>query len=597
MSLSNINVNTEYLKPTLSVETEKVNSASIFNNVRQESQKLGENASKSSLFYAKLEQLLKNYEGVTLLDIKQIQQKLGFDELNLEKLDDIRINKIIEHIKQTLDKSIVDGKVDLKQFEKILKTNKDRFDALNQGIVGLLIRKGYLNKNDIKDVNSISEIPDETLKKAVETFLADAIKDLTDKSKELTPEQIEKQLESFRTLLDGTDEKDRARIWDAAKAFFAKNDNAKDALTEVLKSYVTPEHLQKFINKVSEEDLQILGINKDELITSLRNVADSENPDAVLNAAAAIVVKIKDFFSKNEETVKNCKNKINEYKTKMGLGEQLELSEEVLKTILTEDELQILRTYNNLTNMLTGTTAGCAENNIKITQDMQDSMNEVPSDFKEDMYKRLEEYIKEHKDEFNISDEEIEKYFNKLTNGEYGNVTGRPTESSSSTTTDNNNLGFSNTNNVTQQTILNSQAAILEKRLELSPEKEKITIEKNNSDKSSENPQLDKSIVYLSAVEIANGIKVGLFTYKEAMEAISDAYYKASSSAKDMLAAYVKQMADGAKSGFLSKLSGSALTDIFQKTGIDPEKYKLKTNYYTKKAIERIEEQKEKEIS
>ena len=59
MSLSNINVNTEYLKPTLSVETEKVNSASIFDSVKQESQKLGENASKSSLFYSKLEQLLK----------------------------------------------------------------------------------------------------------------------------------------------------------------------------------------------------------------------------------------------------------------------------------------------------------------------------------------------------------------------------------------------------------------------------------------------------------------------------------------------------------------------------------------------------------
>lgn len=589
MNLSSISNNPEYLKPSLQTECKKQEDPSIFNKIAQDANNFGENQSKGALFHHKLEFLLKNYKGITVQDIEQIQQKLGFDTLNLEKLDEAKIDKIIEHIKATLDKSIVDGVVDLKLYEKNVKAFKDRYDALNQGIVGFLIKKGYLKKSDIKSCNTISEIPDELLKSAVEAFLTDTVNELKTKSGKITPEQLQKQMESFKTLLEGTDEKDRARIWDAAKEFFAKNDTAKDALTEMFKSYATPEHLQKFVNKISEEDLEVLGINRDELITALRNVADSENPDAILNTMAAIHTKIKEFYQKNQEIINNCKIKVDEYKAKFGLNKDLELSEEILKTILSEEELKIYRTQNNLTNMFSGTTVGCAEKDIKITQDMQDSMQEIPDDFKEDMYERLEAYLKEHKDEFNIKEEDIEKYFNKLTNGEYGTVTGHTSESTNSSSGQSSEYGFSVNNNASQ--IINSSLA--EKIQELysnNNEKNKITIEKNNPQNTKEVVK-NHSIIGLSAVDIANGVKIGLFTYQEAMKAISDAYYKATSSAKDMLAAYVKQMSNSKKAGFLSGIGGSALVDIIQKTKIDPEKLKLKTDYNTRKALEKIEEQ------
>ncbi len=588
MNLSSISNNPEYLNPSVQTERKKQEDPSIFNKAKQDSNIFAETQSKSALFYHKLELLLKNYKGITVQDIEQIQQKLGFDKLNLEKLDDVKIDKIIEHIKATLDKSIVDGVVDLKLYEKNVKAIKDRFDALNQGIVGFLIKKGYLKKSDIKSCNTISEIPDEVLKSAVEAFLTDTINELKTKSAEITPEQLQKQMESFKTLLDGTDEKDRARIWDAAKEFFAKNDTAKDALTEMFKSYVTPEHLQKFVNKISEEDLAVLGINRDELITSLRNVADSENPDAVLNAMSAIHTKIKEFYQKNKEIIDNCKQKVNEYKEKFGLNKDLVLSEEILKTILTEDELKIYRTQNNLTNMLSGTTVGCAEQNIKITQDMQESMQEIPDDFKEDMYERLEAYLKEHKDEFNIKEEDIEKYFNKLTNGEYSATTGHTSESTNSTSSQNSEYGFSMNSQAPQPSI--TQTELTKKIKNLYPEDSKITVEKNRPQNTKETAK-SLSIIGLSAADIANGIKIGLFTYQEAMKAISETYYKATSSAKDMLAAYVKQMSNSKKAGFLSGIGGSALVDIIQKTKINPEKLKLKTDYNTRIALEKIEEQ------
>ena len=98
----------------------------------------------------------------------------------------------------------------------------------------------------------------------------------------------------------------------------------------------------------------------------------------------------------------------------------------------------------------------------------------------------------------------------------------------------------------------------------------------------------------MSASQISEGIKNGLFkSVKDAMLCISKEYNRASSSAKTYLENYISNMSDSCKAMFLHGIDGSALVQIVEHTCIDTEKLKIKSDYNTTKALEKIEEQKD----
>ncbi len=593
MSVSINGKTIEYTKPQITVSAPASDASSIFNKLKDQKIEKAELSNKLLYFNSKLEKLIANYKGITLDDIQQIRTKLGFDKLDIENITEERVNRIIERIKKTLDECVVNGVVDLKKYENLLKKRKEEFEFLNSGFINALIKKGYLQ---LKEGETADNVTDEDLQKAVEKFLNEQITKIKQNAKNLTPQEIQSQQRKFKLLLDSTDDKYKIRLWNAVKSCLKESGTVQQAVTEMIKSFIDKKSLQEFIGKISQEDLKALGINPENLIQALKNVASSDDPEKIINAIDSIINTIDNFIKENKEILDSIDNKINAYKDKNGISKHQNLEDKVLKTILTEDEYLKYNSLQNFKNMQTGAIIGCAEQKIDLPEDTQNNINNLPNEYNEDIINKIKEYLENHKDELNIED--IETYINQLTKGEYASVTGSEL---TYTEPEKSYGGFgvtdspcSNNSHDTINILVNNLTTKIDDLYNNTSDNNKITVEKIDTKSNDNIVKTVSSISGMSAAQISEGIKNGLFkSVKDAMLCISKEYNRASSSAKTYLENYISNMSDGCKAMFLHGIDGSALVQIVEHTGIDAEKLKIKSDYNTTKALEKIEEQKD----
>ena len=592
MSVSINGKTIEYTKPQITVSASASDASSIFNKLKDQKIEKAELSNKLLYFNSKLEKLIANYKGITLDDIQQIRTKLGFDKLDIENITEERVNRIIERIKKTLDECVVNGVVDLKKYENLLKKRKEEFEFLNSGCINALIKKGYLQ---LKEGETAKDITDEDLQKAVEKFLNEEITKIKQNAKNLTPQAIEAHLKKFDMLLDSTDKNDLTRFWNAVKRCLTESGCVQIAITKIIRSCDKNEDVKIYLKEIAQEDMQTLGINPETLVNAIHDAGSSDDPHKITDILSMLIKARQEIDAENNEISK----KIKEYCKNNNITDT-NIDNETLKQILNEEEynkhIASQNLKNNMPYMVLGALKRMQKDGIEIPEDIESEINNFPNELKTEWFNKIKEYLENHKDELNIED--IETYINQLTKGEYASVTGSEltyTEPEKSCG------GFgvtdspcSNNSHDTINILVNNLTTKIDDLYNNTSDNNKITVEKIDTKSNDNIVKTVSSISGMSASQISEGIKNGLFkSVKDAMLCISKEYNRASSSAKTYLENYISNMSDSCKAMFLHGIDGSALVQIVEHTGIDTEKLKIKSDYNTTKALEKIEEQKD----
>lgn len=471
-------------------------SASIFNEKPQTSHQTQEEKNELvQKFEAELNKLLSNYKGITAEELKEIANEAGFKKRDGDILTEEKVAKMLKYIQEALDKSSeIDeegNKVVNKDKLKIhyKESYKKILESVKKGL-GVILEK-YLPKG-----KTILNATPEEFKAAVEKFLTESIKQI--KGKKLTPEQIKQQQNEFKALLAATPDELKVKIWDAAKSLLSENGQIKEAITEMIKSFVTPENLKKYLSKISQEDLEKLGINTTELTQAVEKAAKDGNPEAIVDLLDSLVNIVEDFYKNNNETIDRCRTKIAEYKKQNNIGEKENLEESTLKEILGED-YEVYKSLTNVEAMFSGGSIGAVEKGVDVNpwfkhmQEQGINMNNI--------YAQMKIFIENHKDELSLSVGELRDILNKATNDEYGKVTGdispKTEASSESKTSKDADLGYSQ--DFTESAISKALANIeyLKQSLTDGETNEKYTVEKNNS-KTTYETKDNKNDVYTS---------------------------------------------------------------------------------------------------
>ncbi len=544
-----------------------------------------QNDAQASL-YQKLETevkaLLNKYEGITFENLLTIQKELKLDKVKTEELTEEKIQKFVKFVKEKLDASVVDGKVDLEKLKAGIKDGVDVYNFLNKGLIAMLVQKGFLSESALKNAKCAKDIDPKVLEDAVTKFVTSFV----DKIKKEGLNVKEKE-QILQQLIAGTSDEDRAVVWDAVKKVLAENKMVQQAIAEFLTSYVTPQKLQEFIDKLSKEDLNKLGINLDEFTTALKDCI-TNHPEKFQDIIKGVLIKVDELKSQYGELFK----KIQEYKQQ---NPDNDITDEVLANELglSSDEIEKFHILSNLHTMVSGLIIGGNLTKQSMSAENEEFFNRLFDSYSlSDIHKRLEQYLQNHS-ELELSQEDLTSYMDKLTKGEYSGNTEAYQNAEEKTAQSSDGIGLNPTelaNNQQSRLVENPLAAIKELYQQYgTEEKQTFTVEKSVTKE-------EKSVSFAgkTAGDIEEDIKTGVF--KSTTEAVCMAlkkYKDLSGSAKQWVTDKLGTMSKTYQKYIFKKgLAGSVIRFLAKKKFLKSED--LENTGATREQKEEVKRQEEK---
>ena len=355
----------------------------------------------------------------------------GMNEIQFENADESKIKQVLDCLKAAIKDSIVDGKIDL---EKAGKFGNTYFIAVNTGwtIEGFKKYNNGVKKSSLlerlKETGCLKK--DATLENIKPEELEKALYDFFDKML-LTPLKNAKsakekariyngQLQTFGRLLINTPDEEKA-IFKQAIATLAA-DNRLKGLNAVLASFETPQAKEAWADSWT----------KDELV-KVMTTKDVEGKVPTDKNQTAIVAGV--FAEKSEESIKETYSQMSE-PAKQFFQENADklkaIKEKEGKGIeLTEEEKELVAQRDLYKNLYSGAMSGTAIN-TKVTQE---NKKEILGTMNKDAYKlpiyrdvvkQVDEFIKKHPEALTITEEELVKLLDEVTNGNYSAIAQNP---------------------------------------------------------------------------------------------------------------------------------------------------------------------------
>ena len=355
----------------------------------------------------------------------------GMNEIQFENADESKIKQVLDCLKAAIKDSIVDGKIDL---EKAGKFGNTYFIAVNTGwtIEGFKKYNNGVKKSSLlerlKETGCLKK--DATLENIKPEELEKALYDFFDKML-LTPLKNAKsakekariyngQLQTFGRLLINTPNEEKA-IFKQAIATLAADKRLK-GLNAVLASFETPQAKEAWADSWT----------KDELV-KVMTTKDVEGKVPTDKNQTAIVAGV--FAEKSEESIKETYSQMSE-PAKQFFQENADklkaIKEKEGKGIeLTEEEKELVAQRDLYKNLYSGAMSGTAIN-TKVTQE---NKKEILGTMNKDAYKlpiyrdvvkQVDEFIKKHPEALTITEEELVKLLDEVTNGNYSAIAQNP---------------------------------------------------------------------------------------------------------------------------------------------------------------------------
>ena len=441
-------------------------SGPVFKQPRQKSQ--GESAGE---FLPVIENKLKaiaekSNNKFSVDDIKQFFKNCGIDLNEIVQNKDIDLDRFFAN----WEKRILECKTN----EDLNVLAKEFSDAKKMGLAGIL--KKYLPRG----VANLDQVTDEQLEKAIVDF----VNENSDKLKDAN--NTKKFLKIFHKLLDGTEDKDKIRLWNAFKKVAAENKQVSEVLDAIILSIAKSKDVQNFINQIPAEALEALGLSKDELISSLKVLVENSDEKNLQRFRQEIEKKVEEFYQKNGEALQSIKSKIQAAQEEAKANGRTLSDEEVL-ALLTEEEQKLYQAFITIKSLSTGFITGSTNNKIVDDSVKIENINGLYEKLKqfgchEDVLAEVKTYINNHKEEFTNSDN-LTELLDKATGGAYsqlqgGQETQMPVEQGLGTASD---IGYvlPTQNEVAQQ---QSKVAVLREKYLPQEEKKLPTVEKTTKD-------------------------------------------------------------------------------------------------------------------
>ena len=351
----------------------------------------------------------------------------GMNQKQIESANDEKIIQIIDCLKAAIKDSIVDGKIDL---EKVGKLGNTYFIAVNTGwtIEGFKKYDNGVKKSSLlerlketgflKSDATLENIKPDELEKALFDFFNKTLLSPLKNAKSIKEKATiyKGQLQTFGRLLINTPDKEKA-IFKQAIATLAADSRLK-GLNAVLASFETPQAKEAWADSWTKDELVKVMITKD----VEGNVPSNINQTSIVAAV---------FTEKSEESIRETYSQMSE-PAKLFFKENAEkleaIKEKETKGIeLTNEEKELVAQRDLYKNLYSGAMSGTAVN----TKVAQETKKEILSTMNKDAYKlpiyrevieQIYEYFEEHPETLTMSNEELTKLLDEVTNGNYSIV-------------------------------------------------------------------------------------------------------------------------------------------------------------------------------
>ena len=529
---------------------------SIFPNNSANTASEGNNVTFSTVFDKKIEELVKKFPNFSKEDIINFFKKCEINEDRIKSMSPEDLNRFFSFWGKRIS--------GCKTVEELTTLAEEHKISKNMGLAGIL--RKYLPNG----VTSLNQVSDEELQKAVESFIADKMKE---------PHQgadADKQMKFFMHLLDATKDEDKIRLYNAFKKAAAQNQQVSNMLNMMLLSIAKSEDVQKLLNQIPIETFETLGLSKDEVLASIKILVENGNLEYVEKIKAELLTKLEKFYNDNNDFIKDIKQKIETKKSEMGR----ELSDEEIFKLLQDspDELKLYKAFSTIKSMLGGFSLGTANNKIIDEQAKTNNLNDLFAKineygYTEDILNEIKTYIQEHPEDFQGNLDNITKLLNSATGGVFGEVYSANSTNgtdSYSSATDSNGLFILPNYNLEQ--------------IRLSIKNNKNELTKNDKEENNKKITLEKapatSMVGMTAFSILENLKNGIFkTTSEAVIIAVKSYNKLAESGKSWCIQILSNMSKSVANIILnSGVSGSALVDLAQR-GIAIDTKEITMNY------------------
>lgn len=576
-------------------------SNSIYTDKRVEasSEQQVTNTSKIDELLEKLCAEFKNL-GLSVAELKNsgiLFRITGLNQTQVENADKETYKQIYNSLKAAIEDLSCSKEIDL---EKLGKRANDYFLAQKTGWSINGFRKWNAGKKQeqnlftrlkeltngyprIKELlngyDRVEDVPEETLKKAVDIFFNEIIGN--DKS----PENIKKQLQTFGRLLINTPDSEKQYFKNILSSLV--QENRAPGLEAVLASFDTPENRTEWASSWTVEELK--EFNKDVSIDI-----------ATKNVAQIVQYQTKDAITRNQQVLHEESKKF------------LEENKEILEIIskkenkdLTPEEKALLAKKELYTAMKAGELSGTAINEIitkEIKVELLDKMNrdayELP--IYREVIEAVEDFVKNNPDIITMSEDEIVKLLDNATNGNYTKVTSGKAETlnapyteKSETANNDNNIGFKNNNLVDT-----SRVEVLKKEVDstaTAQEKIKVVKIKHETPVEKTESKFVETELKNQAFKGIEGIQTylketGETTFNFATEVFKK-YNDASTTTQDWAMDYLTRSSFAVQNLFLSKITNSLTGMVAAAKEIDLSKFSLiGMTTTTEKQVEAIQE-------
>lgn len=351
----------------------------------------------------------------------------GMNQKQIESANDEKIIQIIDCLKAAIKDSIVDGKIDL---EKVGKLGNTYFIAVNTGwtIEGFKKYDNGVKKSSLlerlketgflKSDATLENIKPDELEKALFDFFNKTLLSPLKNAKSIKEKATiyKGQLQTFGRLLINTPDKEKA-IFKQAIATLAADSRLK-GLNAVLASFETPQAKEAWADSWTKDELVKVMITKD----VEGNVPSNINQTSIVAAV---------FTEKSEESIRETYSQMSE-PAKLFFKENAEkleaIKEKETKGIeLTNEEKELAVQRDLYKNLYSGAMSGTVVN----TKVAQETKKEILSTMNKDAYnfpiyreviEQIYEYFEEHPEALTMSNEELTKLLDEVTNGNYSIV-------------------------------------------------------------------------------------------------------------------------------------------------------------------------------
>ena len=536
-----------------------------------------------------IQNIIKNYD-ISLEDAKSILINFGnIAEEDLLTMEVSKFNQIQLCLSNALMDCAKNGKIEIKQLARNFIGYK--VSIINRGLTPEQAKE-EINKHKNMDLidflavknpnlqgKDISQISVHELKDALAELIKTQIKlsKLTEMRKKPAMAK-EMALDYFTELLNKCEAEEKTKLFEAF-ALLLKDEELKEVIPDLCKKMVQniedPQKAANFVQKIGPEILRSLGFDDTTIGIIQQGLVENMTAEQIGAILDNVISVIEHIDEKDlpiiQKALTNPKN-------------------------LTEEEIKVYAKYQDIIHSAIVTVAAALDKpnlanqlseKYKILQKKLEETN-----LAESFYRNLKTWVCDNPKLFEgMSKAEINKRLNELTDNAYGEATGETVPSEDS----NNNGDYGFAPKAPGEAVIqaqNNMKAIMERLLpKMEDDNNEYTVEKSNNNENSartnDEYSTTTSIAGLTLAEVKNRIKKGYISSTKVIATAIQEYKDLSNSVQQWVEQKINSMSKSAKEYMLQNTKGSTLVALTKKTDINPEELNIRTDYYTKKELER----------